>query len=156
MSQAMPTPAPAPVPMPIDDEDLIAYLAETLPPEGMAQVEKALRDSAELRGRLEAVRLDRGDVGLHSLGAIWHRGRMTCPTRQQWGSYLLDALDPDHAAYLSFHLDVIACPFCLANLADLRTRAAAGAPASRSRQSRYFQSSRHLLAGEDVGGDEGR
>ena len=139
-------------PTPIDDETLRAYLAETLPAEAMARVEKALRDSAELRDRLEAVRDDRGDVGLHSLGAIWLRGRMTCPTRQQWGSYLLDALDPDHAAYLTFHLDVIQCPFCLANLVDLRGRAEATAPASKSRQSRYFQSSRHLLSGEDAGG----
>ena len=76
----------------IDDETLRTYLTEGLPPEGMARVEKALRDSSELRARLEDVRQNRGDPGLHTLGAIWRRGRLTCPSRQQWGSFLLDAL----------------------------------------------------------------
>src|SRR6476646_1735553 len=100
---------------PIDVETLRGYLAESLPPEAMARVEKALRDSSELRAQLEDVRLNRGDAGLHTLGAIWRRMRLTCPTRQHWGSFLLEALDPDYADYLTFHLDVIGCPFCQAN-----------------------------------------
>ena len=132
---------------PIDSETLRAYLAETLPPEAMARVEKALRDSSELRHRLEDVRQDRGDSQLHSLGAIWLRNRLTCASRQQLGSYLLDALDPDHADYITFHLDVIACPFCLANLADLRGKADPTSP-SQARQKRIYHSSRHLLGGE--------
>ncbi|HWE37984.1 MAG TPA: hypothetical protein VG406_15545 [Isosphaeraceae bacterium] len=135
-------------PIVIDDDALRAYLAETLPAEAMAQVEKALRGSAELRARLEDVRQDRGDVGLHSLGAIWRRGRLSCPTRQQLGSFLLDALDPDLASYLSFHLDFVGCPFCQANLDDLRARAEQPAAADTSRRTRIFQSSQHLLGGE--------
>jgi hypothetical protein len=134
---------------PIDGELLRGYLAETLPAEAMARVEKALRDSAELRALLEDVRQDRGDVGLHSLGAIWGRGRLSCPSRQTWGSYLLEALDPALADYLTFHLDVVGCPFCRANLDDLEGRTAArGTPASKTRQSRIFQSSRHLLTND--------
>src|SRR5437588_10012693 len=105
---------------PIDVETLRSYLAESLPAEAMARVAKARRDSAELRARLEDVRQNRGDAGLHTLGAIWRRGRLTCPDRQKLGSYLLDALDPGLASYLTFHLDVIECPFCQANLADLK------------------------------------
>ncbi|AGA28045.1 hypothetical protein [Singulisphaera acidiphila] len=134
----------------IDDETLRSYLAETLPGEDMARVEKSLRDSAELRARLEDVRQNRGDTGLHTLGAIWRRGRLTCPNRQQLGSYLLDALDPDFASYLTFHLDVVACPFCQANLADLKAKAAQPSGASKSRHHRILRSSQHLL------GDEGR
>ena len=134
----------------IDEETLRSYLAETLSGEDMARVEKALRDSAELRARLEDVRQNRGDAGLHTLGAIWRRGRLTCPTRQQLGSYLLDALDPDLASYLTFHLDVVACPFCQANLADLKAKAAQPSGASKSRHHRILRSSQHLL------GDEGR
>jgi hypothetical protein len=133
---------------PIDDEMLRCYLAETLPAEGMARVEKALRDSAELRQRLEDVRADRGDVGLHSLGAIWRRNRLTCPSRQQLGGYLLETLDPAHAEYITFHINVVQCAFCRANLADLRSKAEQGAGAARSRRQRYFHSSRHLLSGE--------
>ena len=133
----------------IDAETLRDYLAETLPAEEMARVEKALRDSAELRAQLEDVRQNRGDAGLHTLGAIWRRGRLSCPTRQTWGSYLLEALDPALAEYLTFHLDVIGCPFCRANLADLEGRIAPrGTPASKTRQRRIFQSSRHLLGND--------
>jgi uncharacterized protein YbaR (Trm112 family) len=132
----------------IDLEILRAYLGDALPPEDMARVEKALRDSAELRARLEEVRENRGDQGLHTLGAIWRRGRLSCPTRQQLGSYLLDALDPDLASYLKFHLDVIACPYCQANVADLRSKGAQ-APAIQSRHNRIVQSSQHLLGGEE-------
>lgn len=137
----MPTP-------PIDDELLRSYLAESLPAELMAHVEKTLRDSAELRQRLEDVRQDRPDTSLHSLGAIWRRSRLTCPTREQLGSYLLDALDPDYAAYITFHVSVVECAFCRANLDDLRNRAERAAPTSQSRRQRYFHSSRHLLGGE--------
>ncbi|MEO6811068.1 MAG: hypothetical protein ABI353_18310 [Isosphaeraceae bacterium] len=129
---------------PIDNETLRAYLAESLPGETMARIENALRDSAELRARLEAVRQNRADPDLHSLGAIWRRARLTCPTRQQLGSYLLDALDPAYADYLSFHLDVIDCPYCRANLVDLRGKSDQATP-GHSRQTRIYQSSQHLL-----------
>jgi hypothetical protein len=132
----------------IDDETLRSYLADTLPAEDLARVEKALRDSAELRARLEDVRQNRGDAGLHTLGAIWRRQRLTCPSRQQLGSYLLDAVDPELAAYLTFHLDVVECPFCQANFADLKARSAQPSAAVKSRHNRILRSSQHLL-GED-------
>src|SRR4051812_12499342 len=132
-----------------DVETLRAYLADTLPAEDSARVEKALRESSDLRARLEDVRQNRGDAGLHTLGAIWRRMRLTCATRQTWGSFLLDTLDPEHAQYLSFHLDVIDCPFCRANLSDLRAKSETSAPASKTRQKRIYHSSRHLLGGEE-------
>ena len=108
-------------------------------------MEKALRDSADLRARLEAVRQDRGEAGLHSLGAIWRRNRLTCPTRQQLGSLLLDVLDPDPADYLRFHIDVVGCPFCEANLRDLESKAESTSPASQVRRQGIVDTSRHLL-----------
>lgn len=135
-------------PGPIDLETLRLYLSESLPPEAMARVEKALRDSSELRAQLEDVRQNRGDLGLHSLGAIWTRSRLTCATRQQLGSYLLDALDPDHGDYLKFHIEVVGCPFCAANLADLQKKADQATPAARSRQKKIYESSRALLSGD--------
>ncbi len=139
----------APTPVPIDDVILRDYLADALTPEESARVEKALRDSAELRGRLEEVRENRADGQLHTLGAIWLRSRLTCPSRQQLGSFLLDALDPELASYLTFHLEVVECPFCQANLADLKRNADRH---QRERledpPARILQSSQHLL-GED-------
>ena len=132
---------------------LRAYIADELPAGTLARVEKALRDSAELRARLEEVRQDRGETGLHSLGAIWRRNRLTCPTRQQLGSLLLDVLDPDLADYLRFHIDVVACPFCQANLADLQGKAETTTPAAEDRRRKIERSSRHLLRGGPA--DEG-
>src|SRR6478609_1966644 len=129
----------------IDDETLRSYLADALPAEESARVEKALRDSSELRARLEDVRQNRGDAGLHTLGAIWRRGRLTCPTREQLGSYLLDVLDPELAGYITFHINVIACPICQANVADLKGKASKATVTSQSRHKRIFESSIHLL-----------
>jgi hypothetical protein len=134
----------------IDLETLRAYLLDELPAGTLARVEKALRDSAQLRAQLEDVRQNRGEAGLHSLGAIWRRSRLTCPSRQQLGSLLLDALDPELAAYLRFHIEVVECPYCQANLADLKGKAEPASNLSRTRQHRILQSSKHLL------GDEGR
>jgi hypothetical protein len=134
----------------IDDETLRSYLADSLPPGEMARVEKGLRDSSELRARLEDVRQNKGDPNIHSLGAIWRRGRLTCPTRQQLGSYLLDALDPELGDYLKFHLEVVECPFCQANLVDLKAKATQPSASVKNRHNRILRSSQHLL------GDEGR
>jgi hypothetical protein len=130
----------------VDDELLRQYLAEALPAPRMAQVEKALRDSAELRDRLERVRQDRADPALHTLGAIWRRSRLTCLTREQLGSFLLDVLDPDLAGYVRFHVEVVECPFCRANLADLQTKAQPLPPRDQERRRRIFHSSRGLLS----------
>ncbi len=134
-------------PFVFDDETLRSYLSESLPGKQMALVEKALRESAELRDRLEDIRRDRAEPGLHTLGAIWRRNRLSCPTRQELGSYMLDVLDPTQADYITFHLKVIECAYCKANLDDLERQAQAELPGSLPRHKRIFQSSRHLLGG---------
>ena len=114
---------------------------------------EVLRDSAQLRAQLEEVRNNREDVQLHSFGAIWHRGRLTCASRQQLGSYLLDALDPELASYLKFHLEVVECPFCQANLADLEAQAkSATEPHAKTRQHRILKSIQQLLSEDGRGG----
>src|SRR5690606_16425489 len=74
-----------PAPIAIDDDTLRAYLAESLPGEELARVERALRGSAMLRQRLEAVRHDRPESAVHPLGAIWRRARLSCPDREELG-----------------------------------------------------------------------
>lgn len=134
----------------IDDETLRAYLAETLPPSESARVEKALRDSAELRSRLEDVRQNRGDTQLHTLGAIWRNARLTCPPRQQLGTYLLDVLEPELADYIKFHIEVVECPYCKANLADLEAKANQSPNAAASRHNRILRSIKDKMS------DDGR
>jgi hypothetical protein len=95
------------------------YLHDALPEAELAAVERAVRASAELRARLDEVR-DEEDRGEHTVGAIWRRERVSCPGRDQLGGYLLGAGDPDLLDYITFHLTVVGCPYCQANLDDLK------------------------------------
>jgi hypothetical protein len=105
--------------MTISDSVLLAYLDDALSEEKIAQIEQSIRADADLRLRIEALVAQR-DSGMHSLGEIWRRHRLSCPTREQLGSYLLEAMLEDSSDYLRFHIDVIGCRYCQANLADLR------------------------------------
>ena len=135
--------------IPISDQDLAHFMDEALAPADMARIESELRESASLRKRLDAIRQNR-DRGWHSVGAIWRGHRLSCPTRSQLGSYLLDALDPQWHDYIRFHTETVGCRICQANLADLRVQSqtAGTAQASKTRQHRFVRSSQHLL-GED-------
>jgi hypothetical protein len=95
------------------------YLHDALPEADLAAVERAVRASAELRARLEEIR-DQEDRGEHTVGAIWRRERVSCPGRDQLGGYLLGAGDSDLLEYITFHLTVVGCPYCQANLDDLK------------------------------------
>jgi hypothetical protein len=120
--------------------DLEAYLDEALPVAAMAKIENALRDDRKLAEELVAIN-GRRDAGLHSVGEIWRRHRLSCPTREQLGSYLLNVLDADVAGHIRFHLDVSGCRTCQANFDDLKTRQTDEPAAVDSRRKKYFQSS---------------
>ncbi len=125
---------------PIGTSELEAYLDEALPADDMARIEKALRKDAALARQL-AVLNARRDAGVHSVGGIWRRHRLSCPSREQWGSYLLGALSEETAAYFRFHLETVGCRFCEANLTDLRRQQAEAQEAVQVRRRKYFQSS---------------
>ena len=128
----------------ITREQLHAYLDDALSDAETARVEQALRDSETLRRSLRQAMQER-DRGDHSLGAVWRRERLTCPTREQLGSYLLQVLDEGELDYLDFHLNTIGCPYCVANLADLQAQQQEPAPRARERRRRFFQSSAGYL-----------
>jgi len=129
----------------ITREQMHAYLDDALPESEAAKVEQSLRASETLRQQLKLVMQER-DRGEHSVGAIWRRERLSCPTREQLGSYLLEALDDGVMDYLRFHLQTIACPFCRANLADLQAQQEDKAQHTQQRRRRFFQSSAGLLS----------
>lgn len=128
----------------ITREQLHAYLDDALSDAETARVEQALRGSDVLRRSLRLAMQER-DRGEHSLGAVWRRERLTCPTREQLGSYLLEVLDEALQDYITFHLDTIGCPFCQANLADLRAQQQEPAPKAKERRRRFFQTSAGFL-----------
>jgi len=126
--------------MPFNAAELEAYLDEALPTEEMAWIEKALRDDPKLTRRLADI-LARRDSGLLSLGAIWRGRRLSCPARQELGSYLLGVLPDEAARYLAFHLEVVGCRYCLANLSDLKDQQAESPAIVQQRRQKYFRSS---------------
>ncbi len=132
----------------LTESELEAYLDEALTPPEMADVETQLRQSPELLKLLASIN-SRRDAGVHSLGEIWRRHRVSCPTREQMGSFLLGVLDEQQADYIQFHLDVIACRLCHANLEDLRQRQAESDEMIVVRRKKYFDSSAGYLRGRD-------
>jgi hypothetical protein len=134
---------------PFTDAELHAYLDEAAAPERIAEIESALRDDEELRERLATLVAGR-DAGLHSLGEVWRRNRLTCPTREQLGSHLLGVLPEGLADYVRFHLEVVGCRWCNASVDDLRERHErdGGGEAPR-RRGKYFESSVGRLSDRD-------
>ncbi len=129
----------------LTESELEAYLDEALSPAEMAEVEAQLRQSPELLKQLASIN-SRRDAGTHSLGAIWRRHRVSCPTREQMGSFLLGVLDDEQADYIRFHIDVVACRLCYANLEDLRQRQAESEEMVVVRRRKYFDSSAGYLS----------
>ena len=130
----------------ISDEVLADYLNDALPPERAAAVERQVRDDPALLARVAAARS--GTTGEHSVGAIWRRERLSCPSREVLSSYLQDLLDGAHAEYVRFHLAEIACPACNANHDDL-SRLRDEPPAERvKRRKRIVDSSAGALRGD--------
>ena len=124
------------------DAELVAFLDEALSDERSSQLELALRDDEALRKRLIGVR-GRETAGLHTLGAIWRRSRLSCPSREELGQYLLELLPDDVRDYIDFHLHTTQCRYCNANLADLQ--AAAQPDHDAVRRKKYFQTSAGYL-----------
>lgn len=50
---------------------------------------------------------------------IWEYHRFSCPKRSTIGGYLLKTLEEPWQRYVDFHLNVLGCRFCRANLEDL-------------------------------------
>jgi hypothetical protein len=125
------------------DAELDAYLDEALSADDMADVERKLREDPVFGERL-ATTISRRDAGVHSLGAIWRRHRISCPTREQLGGYLLGTVDAGGREYIDFHMDTVGCRFCRANIEDLRQRQA-DTTESAKRKRRYFDSSAGFL-----------
>jgi hypothetical protein len=125
-------------------EELRAYLDDALTDEELARVERNLRESPSLRQILHRLMAER-DRGEHSVGAVWRRQRLTCPTRDQIGSMLLGALEPELADYIEFHINLVGCPFCTANWNDLQRRNKEPKKQAEQRRHKLFASSAGIV-----------
>lgn len=129
--------------MPWTDREIINWLDELLPPTRMAEFEMEVRTDKGLQQRVSAVIRQR-DQGGNSIGEIWQRARLSCPSRTDLGNYLLHTLPPDHSDYIEFHLTTIGCRLCQASLADLEEQSSQHTPPD-TRRRRFFESSAGLL-----------
>ncbi len=121
------------------DDELLAYADEQLSVERTVEMEAILRSSESLRRRLAAL-LRWRDQGAHTVGAIWRHGRLSCPSRERIGSYLMGVLEPDLADYVDFHLRTVGCRYCAASLDDLQQQSTQPGE-SHQRRRRFFESS---------------
>lgn len=127
------------------NRDLEGYLDEAVSAADMTAIEMALREDESLRATLIAI-LQRRDSGVHSLGEIWRRHQLSCPSREELGSYLLGVLDDEHAAFVRGHLVQYSCRICLANWEDLQRRQTDAAEAVSRRLKRFFETSAGYLS----------
>ncbi len=90
------------------------------------------------RTALECLSDTQADV---TVARVWRDRRLTCLKRSTLGSYLLGVLDQPWLGYTQFHLDVVACPLCLANIQDLEEEDVADAGGADANGERIFASS---------------
>ena len=69
-----------------------------------------------------------------TVARVWRERRLTCLKRSTLGSYLLGVLEEPWLSYTQFHLDVVGCPMCLANLQDIEEQEAGQEPAEAAEQ----------------------
>jgi hypothetical protein len=129
------------------DDELLAFLDEQLPVERASSLETLLRDSSDMRQRLAAL-IRRRDQGGHTVGEIWRRNRLSCPTRSTLGSHLLGVLDDSLSQYVEFHLKTIGCRLCNAVVTELE-ESRQPQPVNTHRRKRYFESSAGLLRNDE-------
>ncbi len=55
-----------------------------------------------------------------SVSTVWRENRITCLKRSTLGQFLLGVIEDPWLSYTQFHLDVVGCPMCVANLEDLK------------------------------------
>ena len=124
------------------DREIENWLDEMLSAERMSQFEVDLRDSSQLQSRVAQTIRNR-DQGGNSVGEIWLRSGLSCPSRSQLGGFLLSTLSGDQAEYIEFHLQTVGCRVCQANLSDLEEQSAQSDATPRRRK--FFESSAGLL-----------
>lgn len=131
---------------PVSDEDLIAYAQEALEASLSASIEQRLREEEPLRLRLQQL-LHNHDQGTMTISEIWRHEQLSCPSRSDWGLYVMQAIESQYADYMQFHLKTVGCIYCQATYDELRQLAEQydQQDSSAARRERLFESSAIFL-----------
>jgi hypothetical protein len=124
----------------LTDLELRAFLEESLPESRMAAIEADIRHDPALAERAALLIAER-DSGVHSVGEIWRRHRLSCPSRERLVAFHQQEVDSAEATYIQFHLGEIGCIYCQANLADISTTAEDQRKQATPRRQRLFEKS---------------
>lgn len=124
---------------PFSDAELLAFLDESLGARRSAEIEAAVREDKTLQERMIQLR-GQSIAGLHTIGSIWRRHHLSCPSREALTAYTKGTLDMRLAQYIDFHLRDVGCRFCQANLEDIAEQTH-GTGESQHRRRRLFQTS---------------
>jgi hypothetical protein len=130
------------------DSELEAYLDEGLDAERAASLEKQMRENPKLIKKLSLINARR-DAGLHTLGEIWRRFEIGVPTRDQLAGYLTGTLDDPWMDYIRYRIEILKCPFTIANVNDLREQQQHSSDA-KLRQERLFKLSKRVNESSDL------
>ncbi len=74
-----------------------------------------------------------------TVAIVWRRARVSCLKRSTLGAHLLGVLDEPWNSYAQFHLEVVGCSICVANLEDLKAESTG--PVSSALRERILASS---------------
>lgn len=113
---------------------------------GKLQKSLSQRDASALECLQEA----QADV---TVARVWRERRLTCLKRSTLGSYLLGVLEEPWHSYTQFHLDVVSCPMCVANLSDLESEEEEMSPTDTERM--FASSVGFLKRSSGASGDMG-
>lgn len=109
-------------------EYIHAYIDGALSPEEADAFTSMAYGDSELRGKIRTVQTE-FDYHNHTVGSLWRRNQLTCPSDQDIVDYQRGALaiiNPEIADYVQFHLTSIRCIYCISTAAELKQSAAKG------------------------------
>ena len=130
------------------DAELEAYLDEGLDPKRAADLEVAMSADQGLLARLSHIN-GRRDAGIHTLGEIWRRNQIGVPTLEHMSNHLLGLLSKEESDYIMFRMDVLRCPYTIAMYKDLSAKKDGDNDLSKTRRTKFFNSSAGLLRKKD-------
>ena len=109
-------------------EYIHAYIDGALSPEEADAFTSMAYGDSELRGKIRTVQTE-FDYHNHTVGSLWRRNQLTCPSDQEIVDYQrgeLAIIYPKIADHLQFHLNSIRCIYCISTAAEWKQSAAKG------------------------------
>ncbi|MBI4602649.1 MAG: sigma-70 family RNA polymerase sigma factor [Planctomycetes bacterium] len=104
-----------------------------------AALERLARLAARHRLGAGGFTLPEGEEDISGLiRSVWRENLLSCLKRSTLGAFALGAIEKDWKDYVAFHLEVVRCETCAANLLDLKSE---GTKESIAARERVFQSS---------------